>query len=371
MLQATSQQTLLTLLLGADLALAVLLCIWVAKERGGERRLQLWLMLVLTGEAAYSLLLGKSVFLWNDALRAVLRVFAAGAVGFLWLSVRAVFDDYFRPRFTSYLPPLVLLGGALLTSLWPRFGGIIVIGLTSLLAMHLVWLLLIDRSVDLDEGRRRLRPLMVGLAGIYIIAMTWGKWWLNSMNLQSYYEPCSLSLLILIKLLVMQRIGQSGNPLSALLARPRRGADGQRDPGAATDAIDKEVETAARDAALAHDMADCIRSKRLYADSSLTLNLLAQAFDLPEYRLRHLINRVLGQRNFNVFLNRFRLDEAVRRLADPAQSELPVLTIALDVGFGSIGPFNRAFKARYQVTPTEFRQMGIVEQARCIEQALA
>jgi AraC-like DNA-binding protein len=35
---------------------------------------------------------------------------------------------------------------------------------------------------------------------------------------------------------------------------------------------------------------------------------------------------------------------------------LPVLTIALDLGFGSIGPFNRAFKDATGMTPTEFRR---------------
>ncbi len=35
---------------------------------------------------------------------------------------------------------------------------------------------------------------------------------------------------------------------------------------------------------------------------------------------------------------------------------MPVLTIALDTGFGSIGPFNRAFKAHTGMTPTEYRR---------------
>jgi AraC-like DNA-binding protein len=38
-----------------------------------------------------------------------------------------------------------------------------------------------------------------------------------------------------------------------------------------------------------------------------------------------------------------------------------VLTIALDVGFGSIGPFNRAFKAGTGLTPTEFRQRALAD----------
>jgi AraC-like DNA-binding protein len=99
-----------------------------------------------------------------------------------------------------------------------------------------------------------------------------------------------------------------------------------------------------------------MRAQRLYADCTLTLAGLAARFDLPEYRLRQTIHRELGFRNVNAFLNHLRLDEAASRLADPAQARLPILTIALDVGFGSIGPFNRSFKERYGLTPSEFRQ---------------
>jgi len=43
-------------------------------------------------------------------------------------------------------------------------------------------------------------------------------------------------------------------------------------------------------------------------------------------------------------------------LADPAQEAVPILTIAMDAGFQSLGPFNRAFKATTGVTPTEYRK---------------
>jgi AraC-like DNA-binding protein len=36
-----------------------------------------------------------------------------------------------------------------------------------------------------------------------------------------------------------------------------------------------------------------------------------------------------------------------------------VLTIAMDAGFQSIGPFNRAFKAETGMTPTEFRREAL------------
>jgi AraC-like DNA-binding protein len=75
--------------------------------------------------------------------------------------------------------------------------------------------------------------------------------------------------------------------------------------------------------------------------------------------LRRLINQALGHRNFNSFVNRYRIAEAKAALCDPQQAEVPVLTIALDAGFSSLGPFNRAFKAETGMTPTEFRRASL------------
>jgi len=77
--------------------------------------------------------------------------------------------------------------------------------------------------------------------------------------------------------------------------------------------------------------------------------------------LRRLINQRLGHRNFNAFVNGFRLAEALAALADPGRRDLPVLTIALTAGFQSIGPFNRAFKMATGLTPTEFRRQKLAD----------
>ena len=47
-----------------------------------------------------------------------------------------------------------------------------------------------------------------------------------------------------------------------------------------------------------------------------------------------------------------------------AAEELPILTIALEAGYGSIGPFNRAFKQRMGMTPTEYRAAARMQRAR-------
>jgi AraC-like DNA-binding protein len=79
----------------------------------------------------------------------------------------------------------------------------------------------------------------------------------------------------------------------------------------------------------------------------------------PEHRLRRLINQRLGHRNFSAFLNQWRLADARAALADPTQRAVPISTIALDAGFASLGPFNRAFKAETGLTPSEFRARAL------------
>lgn len=99
--------------------------------------------------------------------------------------------------------------------------------------------------------------------------------------------------------------------------------------------------------------------ERTYRQEGLAIGALAARLDVPEHRLRQAINAGLGYRNFNAFLNRYRIADARLALADATQREVPVLTIAMDAGFQSIGPFNRAFKAETGVTPTEFRREAL------------
>ena len=110
------------------------------------------------------------------------------------------------------------------------------------------------------------------------------------------------------------------------------------------------------DAALLAALRKLIDHDKVYREPDLSVASLAHKLDIPEHRLRRLINRQLGHRNFSAFVNGYRLAEAETALGDPAQAAVPILTIALDAGFGSIGPFNRAFKAHTGLTPTEYRR---------------
>ena len=95
---------------------------------------------------------------------------------------------------------------------------------------------------------------------------------------------------------------------------------------------------------------------RAYARTGLTIRQLADELGWPEHQLRALINSRLGYKNFSTFLNGYRIDEARGRLADPKDARVQILTIALDAGFASLPPFNRAFREATGMTPSDYRR---------------
>jgi AraC-like DNA-binding protein len=107
------------------------------------------------------------------------------------------------------------------------------------------------------------------------------------------------------------------------------------------------------------ELRQAVDGARAYQEEGLTIAALAGRLRAPEELLRRVINQRLGYRNFNAFLNERRIADARAALADPSSARKPVLTIALEAGFGSIGPFNRAFREALGETPTEFRRRAL------------
>lgn len=108
---------------------------------------------------------------------------------------------------------------------------------------------------------------------------------------------------------------------------------------------------------------DAIMAGGIHRETGLTIGQLAQRLSVPEHRLRALINQRLGYRNFSAFLNHHRIAEAKAMLADPAHVDLPILTIAMDLGYGSLAPFNRAFRADAGQAPSDFRRAAFTEKS--------
>jgi AraC-like DNA-binding protein len=270
------------------------------------------------------------------------------AVFQLWAS--ATFDDSFRPSWIAWLPSAAMVGlasWAMAAHQWLPWR--VVQGAALMLVAIGVWQVLGGREGDLIEGRRRFRLVLAVGAGLAIAGFTiLGA--VSSPQIRSYGSLISTGIVLALALTsAMHRLGMRGQPELAIA--PTGGAAAPLDPlaGAAI-AIDPE------ERALLDRLQRLMDKERVYRAEGLSIAALAARLGLPEYRLRRLINQRLGHRNFTGFINGYRLAETIAALSDPGQTQVPILTIALDAGFQSIGPFNRAFKAQTGMTPTDFRR---------------
>lgn len=114
--------------------------------------------------------------------------------------------------------------------------------------------------------------------------------------------------------------------------------------------------TSVVDQALLTQLAVWMDEEKYWRTEGLTIRQLSEQMQVKEYRLRQTINQHLGYRNFNDFLNSYRIREACKCLANPEKKELIILEIAYDTGFASLAPFNKAFKEITGMTPTEWRR---------------
>ncbi len=111
-----------------------------------------------------------------------------------------------------------------------------------------------------------------------------------------------------------------------------------------------------RDKPLLAQLLKTMEIDKAYREPGLTIRSLAETLNTPEHRLRSLINQGLGYRNFSAFLNNYRISALKVEFQDPSKSRTPILTLAMDVGYNSLAPFNKAFRELENMTPTAYRQ---------------
>jgi AraC-like DNA-binding protein len=92
--------------------------------------------------------------------------------------------------------------------------------------------------------------------------------------------------------------------------------------------------------------------KELYLETELSLRDLSKTIEVRENNISETFNRHFSQ-NFFDFVNSYRVQKACELLQ---QSDMNVLTIALEVGFNSRSTFNAAFKKHTGETPSQFRK---------------
>ncbi len=287
---------------------------------------------------------------------APLIALSTGNVVVLWLFTRALFDDAFALRWWHGLIWVAVAAFSLVNCLWiaPAGNARLSIVAINLLVLGFIALAvgqaIASWSADLVEGRRRLRVFIVTAAALYGGLNAMLQIFVSGSGVADIANAANSTVLVLI----VSAICCAMMPVTASDLFPA--ASGASAPANAPAAaiVDSNAVDQKLIAALMRLMAD----ERIYRHDNVTIGTLATKLGIPEYRLRRLINQRLGYRNFNVFLNNHRIEEAKAALADPAQTEVPIITIAMDAGFQSLGPFNRAFKATTGVTPSEYRRLN-------------
>ena len=269
----------------------------------------------------------------------------AGACGWAWLLTRALFDpsprDVWWPRIVA---TVIAVAGAL-TVLVPadgdlsRFAGN-VYGLSGSAALLLTFIEPLQaRRGDVTPLEKRFRIAFLIIFGWLVVVST--LWFQASSGAPA--EAWRIDL-IRIACAGVGLVGASAAVWFRLrhpIIQGDAARSGRRSP---TD----------DDRRLAERLLGLLRDEAIDVRPDLRIGDVAARLGQPEYKVSQCISTVLGFPNFNRLINHHRIERAKRLLADPDQGQ-PILEVAFECGFGSVGPFNRAFRELVGVTPRDFR----------------
>lgn len=305
---------------------------------------KVWLgVTFLAGTIAYVYVSTPVTDVFGRDIKLTLALLATCNSVFFWWFATALFDDDWDWTWWRIAPLILLVALYMLRRTLPDLQGsffddlvqqILVVAMMA----HAIWLALSRRKDDLIEDRRQFRVVFVGVAGLFGVIVAFAELGYADQDPPDWITLLHASGLCLLSLGIsawMMRVGSFFSFAPQTIAPP------PAQPSA--DSIELE-------------RLDGFMQAGRYREEGLTIGVLADAVGVPEHRLRRLINGALGYRNFTAYLNQWRIAEAKRILQDPEQARRQITEIALDLGYGSLGPFNRAFKAETGMTPTAFRK---------------
>ncbi|MEL7024163.1 MAG: helix-turn-helix domain-containing protein [Pseudomonadota bacterium] len=265
---------------------------------------------------------------------------------FVWLFALSLFDDRFQLRWyhmvvgVVYSLPIFYLRLRLVLPLpMLPMPVLITISTTSVLLMlHLCYNTLRGRTDDLLVKRRASRVYFVVLITIVAAVAAFTDPLPNDQLAVDKRTLKMLSIWIAITwgTVWMLRFGRDAVAFGRSVDAPNKAL------------TDKEQ-------ALKIRLLETMTEGAAFRESDLTIAKLSARIGVSQHQLRHLINSTLGYPNFSQFLNDYRIDAIKAALVCPDSPKVPVLTLALDHGFKSLSTFNKAFKERTGMTPTEFR----------------
>ncbi|MCD7924473.1 MAG: AraC family transcriptional regulator [Bacteroides sp.] len=96
-----------------------------------------------------------------------------------------------------------------------------------------------------------------------------------------------------------------------------------------------------------------MREEKIYKDNFITKDKVAELLGTNRTYLSRIINEQ-AKLSFTHYVNRFRIEEAIRLLSDPA-NDTPLKAISADLGFNSISTFYNLFQSAVGMTPSQYR----------------
>ena len=118
------------------------------------------------------------------------------------------------------------------------------------------------------------------------------------------------------------------------------------------------------ESALVAKIINCMEEDKLYLDGGFTITEFSTKLGINEHKLRRVINKRLSYKNFNQFINSFRVRDAKHQLLELPS---PISSIAFEVGFSSLSAFNKSFKDLTGQTPTSFRLSHYSVKEECLD----
>ncbi len=329
-------ETLDTFVRGGAISL-LLVCAVIFLKNGLRRRKNTSLILLCTALCPYLIVSSLGFGPTEGVVRVIFIAIAALIPALVYWVALELFQD--EPEVRHWQ---IALAGSIVLMSWlsqvdDRFGAVRGF-LVLVLYLHLLVVIAAGSGGDLVEARRRFRRwflLCLVLLGVVITGVEVTR---ADQNLPLWVVPVHAAafLFAAATFLVWSVSIEPDIWVAPTRARP-------------SDRVRKPAQTALI-ARIDHAM-----HEGLWRKEGLTISEMAHQLNTQEHRLRSAINQGLGFRNFASFINHFRIQEAKQMLSSPEQAERTVLSIAYEVGFSSLGPFNRAFRADTGMTPTAFR----------------
>ena len=105
-------------------------------------------------------------------------------------------------------------------------------------------------------------------------------------------------------------------------------------------------------------LSNYIVHQQAYLKPGLTLNDVSKATNIAPRYISQLVNEHFSQ-NFYEYINKYRIDYAIKLLTDSEKRKMTVLEILYESGFGTKSAFNKAFKNITGSTPTKYRKQHL------------